>query len=135
MLQYKSYFTVPLSITETLAAKSLTGFSSGLNSTNLTSTLTSPLTEGVTVFVPSNEAIAAAGGSASFNLATHIIPNFLGLTPNLKNGLVLRTQAGTTLTVRVVKGEIFLGTARIQANDLVTSNGAVQVIDRVRFSS
>lgn len=84
------------------------------------------------MFVPSDAAFAAAGGAANVNLAYHIIPNFLGVTPNLKDGLVLTTQARTTLTVRVKGGEIFLGDAKIMANDVVTSNGAVQVIDRVR---
>lgn len=85
--------------------------------------------------MPSDEAFAAAGGSASVNLAYHIVPNFLGVTPNLIDGLVLTTQAGTTLKVSVKGGEIYLGTAKILANDVITSNGAVQVIDQVRIAS
>ncbi|KAH8586233.1 FAS1 domain-containing protein [Bisporella sp. PMI_857] len=125
------FFTAPLSLSATLAAKGLTAFASALNSTNLTSTVAAPLQAGVTVFVPSDAAFAAAGGSANVNLASHIVPNFLGVTPNLKDGVVLTTQAGTKLTVRVRGEEIFLGEARIQANDLITSNGAIQVIDKV----
>jgi len=87
------------------------------------------------VFVPSDAAFAAAGGAGNVNLANHIIPNFLGVTPNLKDGLELTTQAGTTVTVSVKGGEIFLGSARILANDVITSNGAIQVIDKVRMTS
>jgi len=126
------FFTIPLSLPATLAAKNLTSFASTLNSTNLTSAATAPLQDGVTVFVPSNAAFAAAAAAGvSFNLANHIVPNFLGVTPNLKDGTVLTTLAGTTVTVHVKAGEILLGGARILANDLVTSNGAVQVINQV----
>lgn len=45
---------------------------------------------------------------------------------------MLTTQAGSKLTVRVRGGEIYLGQAKILANDVVTSNGAIQIIDSVR---
>ncbi|KAE8449595.1 hypothetical protein EG329_007925 [Mollisiaceae sp. DMI_Dod_QoI] len=127
------FFTVPLSFSDTLSTIGVTGFASAIqNSTsNLTSVVAAPLPAGVTVFVPSDEAFAAAGGGLKVNLAYHIVPNFLGLTPNLKDGVVLTTQAGTTLTVRVRGGDIFLGQAQILANDVVTSNGAIQIIDSV----
>jgi uncharacterized surface protein with fasciclin (FAS1) repeats len=126
------FFTLPLSFSDTLAAKNITAFASATqNSINLTSVVTAPLLAGVTVFVPSDEAVAAAGGASNINLAYHIVPNFLGLTPNLKDGVVLTTQAGTQLTVRVRGGVIYLGQAQILANDIVTSNGAIQIIDSV----
>jgi uncharacterized surface protein with fasciclin (FAS1) repeats len=128
------FFTVPVSFSETLATNGISNFTSALtsqNSTNLTNTINTPATNGVTVFVPSDAAFSAAGGAGNVNLANHIIPNFLGVTPNLKDGLELTTQAGTTVTVSVKGGEIFLGSARILANDVITSNGAIQVIDKV----
>lgn len=126
------FFTFPLTFSDTLAAKNVTGFASAIqNSTNLSSVVAAPLPGGVTVFVPSDKAVAAAGGASNINLAYHIVPNFLGLTPNLKDGVVLTTQAGTKLTIRVRGGVIYLGQARILANDVVTSNGAVQIIDSV----
>jgi uncharacterized surface protein with fasciclin (FAS1) repeats len=67
------------------------------------------------MFVPSDAAFVAAGGARNVNLTNHIIPNFLGVTPNLKDGLELTTQAGTTVKVSVKGGEIFLGSARILA--------------------
>ena len=134
-IAYRS-FTVPQSFSNTLGSKGLTGFTSALNSTNstnITSTISAPVREGVTILVPSNEAFDAVSGNLSdVNLADHIIPNFLGVTPNLKDGLILTTQAGTQIKVTVKGGEIFFNRAKIIGNDVITSNGAVQVIDKVR---
>lgn len=103
-----------------------------LDAANLTTTVAAPLREGVTVFAPSEAAFAKAGGAANVNIANHIVTNFTGLTPRLKDGLVLTTQAGTKLTVHVRGGDIYIGNAKISANDVIVANGAIQVLDSVR---
>lgn len=101
----------------------------------MTKLVTAPLPEGVTLFAPSEAAIVAAGGPANINLENHIVPNFLGVTPNLKDGLVLTTLSGSKLTVHVRGAEIYVDNAKIVTNDIITSNGAIQILDKVRNKS
>lgn len=131
------YLTNPESLMDTLAAKNLTSFASGIKSTNLTSVVSNPSPVGVTVFVPFNEAYNAgispnASTSSLFTaLSNHIVPNYLGLSPWLTNGTVLVTEAKTTLTVTIREGKYFINDAMIVAADLITTNGVAHVIDKV----
>ncbi|OCL04242.1 FAS1 domain-containing protein [Glonium stellatum] len=135
------YLTNPESLMDTLAAKNLTSFASGIKSTNLTSVVSNPSPVGVTVFVPFNEAYNAgispnASTSSLFTaLSNHIVPNYLGLSPWLTNGTVLVTEAKTTLTVTIREGKYFINDAMIVAADLITTNGVAHVIDKVFFYS
>lgn len=124
-------FTRPRSPFTSMKDKGLESLASALTAANMTLVVTAPLPKGVTVFAPSEAAIAAAGGPANVNLEDHIVPNFLGVTPNLKDGLVLTSQSGTRLTVHVRGGEIFIDNAKIVVNDIITSNGAIQILDKV----
>ncbi|OCK89897.1 uncharacterized protein K441DRAFT_734353 [Cenococcum geophilum 1.58] len=96
------FFTILQSLTSTLAAKNLTGFAAGIQATNLTSIVSNHSAAGVTVFVPSNAAYAAAGLSPNISsltetLSNHIITGFLGYLPSLNDGAILTTHSGMTV--------------------------------------
>lgn len=63
----------------------------------------------------------------------HIIPNFAGYLPYLTDGLQLLTQAGTTVTVRIVGRNFYINNARIIASNLILENGVAHVLDQVRI--
>ncbi|MCJ1405531.1 hypothetical protein MMC11_008759 [Xylographa trunciseda] len=113
----------------------LTGFSTGLQTANLTSMLNSPV--GMTIFSITNEGYQTGAGNItsptalSGLLSNHIVPNFLGYLPLLTNGLVLRTQAGTTLTVSVRNGQTYINNALIVSPNLITANGVSHVLNQI----
>ena len=95
----------------------------------------------MTVFSTTNEAFQAGTRNATSSnqlsglLSNHIIPNFQGYLPLLTNGLVLTTQAGTTVTVSIRNGNYYLNNARIVGSNLITSNGVSHVLDAVSLMS
>ena len=94
----------------------------------------------ITIFVPSNAAIAAVSSSYSTPsqiqtfIYSHIVPNFLGYLPQLTNGLTLHTLANTTLTVTIVDNIYYINGAQIIDPDVLTDNGVIDVIDKVSFN-
>ena len=130
-----SLFTIPQSFASTFNQTNLTSFSNGLQTANLSSVLDAQV--GMTVFSTTNEAFQAGTrnvtGSSQLSgiLSNHIIPNFQGYLPSLANGLVLTTQAGTTVTVSIRNGDYYLNNARIVGSNLITSNRVSHVLDAV----
>ena len=131
------FFTIPQSFSSTFDQTNLTSFSAGLQTANLTSMLNNPA--GMTVFSTTNEAYQTGAGNITSStalsglLSNHIVPNFLGYLPLLTDGLVLTTQAGTTLTVSIKNGQIYINNALIVSPNLITSNGVSHVLNQVSF--
>jgi uncharacterized surface protein with fasciclin (FAS1) repeats len=126
---------VPVSVSETLAALKLSGFANLLAQANLSASIDS--LSSITVFVPSNAAIAAAGISSltpseAINYANaHIIPNFVGYLPLLKDGATYPTLGGGVVTISVKNGAYFVNGAEIVVPDVIIDSGVMHVIDKV----
>jgi len=60
----------------------------------------------------------------------HIVPNFVGYSPLLTNGTVLKTVQGDNLTITTQGSDIFVNSAKIIEIDYLVVNGVIQVIDR-----
>jgi hypothetical protein len=130
-----SLFTVPLVLSSTAEATGQTTFVSLTDASNQTSVLDStPL---ITVFIPTNDAFAAANISTAFNntaalLSAHILPNFAGYLPSLINGSTYTTQDNTSITVSVQGEDYYVNNAKIVSSNLILDNGVAHVIDTVR---
>ena len=60
----------------------------------------------------------------------HVVPNYVGYSPSLENGTILRTAQGGNLTVTRQGSNIFVNSAKITTPDYLIVNGVVHVIDR-----
>jgi uncharacterized surface protein with fasciclin (FAS1) repeats len=93
----------------------------------------------VTYFVP-NTAEAIANFTAIANSVTpdelgalfdyHVIPNFIGHSSDLHDGMVLQTVQGSNLRITVQGNETFVNQARILQVDFLVANGVLHTIDR-----
>lgn len=84
--------------------------------------------------MPSNEAFSAAPNGTippAQLLANHVVPDFVGYLPDLKDGAVLKTRTGATLAISVRDGQYFVNGARITTANLILANGVAHVIDKV----
>jgi uncharacterized surface protein with fasciclin (FAS1) repeats len=130
-----SYFTIPVKVSASLKARNLTSFLNLIQKANLTTQLDTQT--GITVFAPSNDAIAAYSNAtySSTSLQTlvksHVVADFVGFLPLLTDGLTLTTLAGTKIKVTVKGGDVFINDAKIIFSNIVTENGVIQVIDKV----
>jgi Fasciclin domain len=131
-----SWFTIPQDVSDTLAYTNLTVFLDLLNQANLTDFVDN--LHRITIFVPSNAALAAYGATNNTSgqildlVYQHIVPNFLGYLPALTNGLTLTTLANTTITITVRNGLYFANGVQIIDPDMLTDNGVINVVDGVR---
>jgi uncharacterized surface protein with fasciclin (FAS1) repeats len=129
-----SVFTLPAPLSTTLQTTGLSTFASLASSANLTETFDNiPYS---TFFIPSNEAFAnandASPSAATASLLTgHVIPNFAGYLPNLVNGSILTTQAGSTVTVTIQGDNYYINDAMIVSSNMILENGVAHVIDAV----
>ncbi|KAL7793004.1 FAS1 domain-containing protein [Trichoderma ceciliae] len=126
-----NYFTRPQTLSSTAQSIGQTTFSNLASSSNLTKTLES--TQFVTVFLPSNAAFAAAnvGLSTASLISNHVVTGFVGYLPELKDGVVLRTQNDETLVISIRGGVYYVNGARIIQANIITENGVAHVIDQV----
>ncbi len=91
----------------------------------------------MTIFTPNNAAFATAanytGNAATLPnlLSNHVIPNFLGYLPVLKDGAVYRTLTNETLTISIKNGVYYVNGAKIISSNTILSNGVAHVIDQV----
>jgi uncharacterized surface protein with fasciclin (FAS1) repeats len=130
-----SIFVPPLSPTRTFGASDM--FSRWMNfirRANMVSTIDD--LNGVTMFVPSNEAIARLG---RLNLSTdqistiiryHIIPS-LEYSSTLADNEILPTLQGESVTVDIQGNRIFVNDAEITDANILTANGVVHRINAV----
>src|ERR1700743_2799364 len=138
ILTAQSLFTVPLSLSETAQTTGETTFVSLTNASSQTPILDStPL---ITVFIPTNDAFAAANISASSSgisslIGGHVLQDFAGYIPSFTNGSTYTTQSGTTVTFTIQGENYFINNAKIVSSNLVLENGVAHVIDSVCTSS
>lgn len=88
----------------------------------------------VTVFVPSNEAFSSAPNGSTPPaelLSNHVVPDFVGYLPDLKDGAVLKTRTGGSLTISVKNNQYFVDGAKITTANLILENGVAHVVDKV----
>lgn len=60
----------------------------------------------------------------------HIVPGFVGYSTDLKDGMSLKTQQGSNVTITLQGGEMWVNGARVIARDYLVANGVVHVIDK-----
>jgi uncharacterized surface protein with fasciclin (FAS1) repeats len=123
------FFTLPEPLSSTTSTIGLTSFSNATDAANLTAILDA--SPSITVFIPSNAAFASLNSSTIPNLPYHIVPNFAGYLPLLKNGALLTTQAGTNVTVSVRGNDFYINDARIISANIIIANGVAHVLDQV----
>ncbi|OCL08181.1 FAS1 domain-containing protein [Glonium stellatum] len=131
------YFTVPVSLSQTISSTGLSSLEGLLAQSNLTDIFNA--TSSFTLFTPSNAAFAAAANSTKNSspavltalLRNHAIPNFVGYLPALADGATYQTLAGQTLTVRVRNNAYFINGVQIVAPNTITANGVTHVIDGI----
>lgn len=92
----------------------------------------------VTYFIPNS---AAALGNATLQAANstseemkgvfqyHIVPGFVGYSTALKDGMRLKTQEGSSLTITIQEGDMYVNSAKVIASDYLVANGVIHVID------
>lgn len=93
----------------------------------------------VTYFIP-NSAEALAGATAlaqnssaadlEANFQYYIVPDFVGYSTLLKNGMTLKSQQGADLHVTLQDGDMYINAAKVIASDLLVANGVAHVIDK-----
>ncbi|KIW74243.1 hypothetical protein Z517_12183 [Fonsecaea pedrosoi CBS 271.37] len=129
-------FTLPATLSTTAQTTGQSTFVALANSSNQSTTLdATPL---ITVFIPTNQAFAAANIAPSLSpssiqsvLAGHVVQDFAGYLPSLSNGASFVTQSGTTVTVTVQGDDYFVNNAKIVASNLILENGVAHIIDTV----
>lgn len=134
VVSHNRYFTLPESLSDTATANGHTTFVNLTNSTNMTTTLDSMT--GITCFVPTNAAFSSPNATSAYSsssslLSGHIIPNFLGYLPVLKDGATYKTQAGSILTVSIKGGVYYINNAKVVGSNQILDNGVAHVIDQV----
>jgi uncharacterized surface protein with fasciclin (FAS1) repeats len=129
-------FAVPESLSTTLSATNHTGFQGLLSQGNLSDTFTGK--SDITIFTPSNEAIAAATSGNNTNpaalqtlLNNHVIPDFAGYLPALKDGATYNTLAGYNITITIKDDAYFVNGAKIISANNILDSGVAHTIDAV----
>ncbi|RFU31709.1 hypothetical protein B7463_g4636, partial [Scytalidium lignicola] len=128
------YFTLPENLIDTANANGQTTFTGLATSYGLMDTLDN--TPGITYFIPNNEALSLPGATKYYSsiqnlLLGHLIPNFVGYLPSLKNGTAFKSQSGTNFTVTNDGCDYYVNNARIILPNVVLGNGVAHVIDQV----
>lgn len=130
-----SFFTDPVSVSETINSTGLSTLQTLLTRANLSDTFTN--SKSVTIFTPSDEAFAAAGSNNTTTpelqnlLLNHIVTGFKGYLPELKDGAKYTTLAGSELTITVRNNAYFVNGALITSPNTITENGVAHVINGV----
>jgi uncharacterized surface protein with fasciclin (FAS1) repeats len=92
----------------------------------------------VTYFMPNSaSALAVAqqlaknssAAELEANFQYYVVPEFAAYSSMLTNGMKLKTQQGTDLTVTLQDGDIYINSAKILISDLIVSNGVGHVLD------
>jgi uncharacterized surface protein with fasciclin (FAS1) repeats len=60
----------------------------------------------------------------------HVVPNFIGHSSDLQNGMVLQSVQGSDLYITVQGNETFVNQARVLQVDFLVANGVLHTIDR-----
>jgi len=128
-----SYFTIPAPIEETLPVLGLGTFEEVIERTGLLDEIED--IPGITVFAPSDEALAAASDLGDTELTDllrhHVVVGVVAYTVLLEDGLTFETLDGTELTVTLEDGAYLINGARIIRGDGLIKNGVIHVLESV----
>lgn len=95
-------------------------------------------TPDLTVFAPNNAAFERIGsGLANMTveelgrlLSYHVVNGTVAYTSTLRNGTVLRSVQGNSLTISVGGNALYVNSAQILQQDLLLSNGVLHIIEK-----
>jgi len=128
---------VPDLLTTTISENpDLSHAAAAINRSGLASTLNA--VPSTTFFIPDNEAFASLSEHSGNDITIindHVVEGTVSYLPDFKNGQVLTTASGTTLTITIVNGAVFVNDAIIVTPNLILENGVAHVIDKVLFTS
>ncbi|KAF2667261.1 Fasciclin-domain-containing protein [Microthyrium microscopicum] len=124
------------SASETAQAAGLTSLVSALTSAGLAATVDG--LKDVTIFAPTNaafDAIASTTKTLSKDalgnvLKYHVVPT-TAFSKDLKDGQVVKTLQGGSLTVKIMNGKVMVNNANVVKADVAITGGVVHVIDAV----
>lgn len=92
----------------------------------------------VTYFIPNSQAALANATTVLANSTAeerqaifqyHIVPNFVGYSPLLKNGMLLKTAQGDDVNITKQGDQLYVNAAKVIATDSIVANGVVHVIE------
>ncbi|KXX74172.1 Periostin [Madurella mycetomatis] len=125
--------TLPSSLSTTLPLVDAGAFAAALQRAGLAMELDNR--PSITVLAPNDDAWNEAGDLPEDQLAQlckeHVIVDFPGYTPLLKNGGTYQTLGQTNVTISVQGEEISIGGSKIVKSDAIIINGVVHTIDKV----
>ena len=93
----------------------------------------------MTFFAPNTASALNAFTSLAPTLSTvqlaekfnyHAVPDFIGYSSELTDGMQLQTMQGTNLTITRQGGDIWVNGAKVLVSDYLVANGVVHLIDR-----
>lgn len=136
----------PVGPADTALDLGLTYFYGALEATDLTADVATA--NGITVFVPTNQAFIDVGGQLQDLLSTsesdvstllqyHVVPNMPYYTTNLTDGDTLETlaqtpfQNGLDVHIDEEDGALYVNNARVITANILLSNGVAHLIDEV----
>lgn len=124
-------FTLPHLLSATLPFLGNDKVLAALQSTGLLNELDN--IRGITFLAPDDRAIPAGLPNEVLAdvLRQHTLLGPPIFTSDLQNGATYQTLAGTTVTVTVQCGDVFINGARILAGDAIIKNGVVHTVDKV----
>jgi uncharacterized surface protein with fasciclin (FAS1) repeats len=137
--------TIPLTTVLEITAGGLEYFTSILNVGGYLNTANAGYVNGitevpdVTYFIP-NSAVALANATNAIKVngtaddlkslfEYHIVPDFVGYSPLLKNGTTLKTMQGDNITITIQDGDMYVNAAKVTTTDWIVANGVIHVID------
>ncbi|TVY78341.1 Fasciclin-like arabinogalactan protein [Lachnellula suecica] len=94
----------------------------------------------ITYFIPNSaaalaNATALASNASSADLQSifqyHVVPDFVGYSSLLKDGLSLTTAQGSNITITRQNGDLYVNAAKVIASDYIVANGVVHVLDNL----
>ncbi|KAL8399497.1 hypothetical protein RB594_000034 [Gaeumannomyces avenae] len=120
------FFKLPATVSETLPFVGAEKFKAALDRAGILPGLDN--TTAITVLAPSDSVFAKAGNWTAAQLKQHIIVGHVIYSTQFRDGQVLPTLGGGSVTVSVQGGIVSVGGARIVASDAIINNGVIHTI-------
>ncbi|PVH77458.1 FAS1 domain-containing protein, partial [Cadophora sp. DSE1049] len=138
------FLSIPIQAVLQVSAAKMQYFVSILNTAGYLNAANSEYVDGilnvpdVTYFIPNSAnalekaTLQAANSTAEETKAVfqyHVVPGFVGYGSTLKDGMKLKTQEGSSLTITMQDGDMYVNSAKVIASDYIVANGVIHVID------